>query len=650
MPAPTSHSVDHRAFLAAGAVIALLTLTIYSRVGSFEFINFDDTDYVAQNETVQRGITLQGLRWAFTTSFMGNWHPLTWLSHMLDCHLFGANPGAHHWISVFIHVGNSLLLLWVLYRCTNGLACSAVVAALFAVHPLHVESVAWIAERKDVLSALFWLLTMWAYLRYVETRSGVPYAFVLLFFALGLMSKPMLVTLPFVLLLLDYWPLRRIAIRWDWLRLTREKLPLFALALISSVITFIVQKQGGAVGSLEKFSPGARVANALVAYAAYLAKTVLPENLAVFYPHPGYWPQWQVVGAALLLLVLTTGAVAMRRRATYLFVGWFWYLGTLVPVIGLVQVGEQAFADRYTYIPFIGVFIAAVWGVAGLADRFQWPRFAAPAAAAVAVLLYATIAMFHVEHWQNGETLFRHAVAVTKDNHVAHYNLGQTLSVRGRIHEAVEHYYATLRLKPDHEGAHNNLGFTFALQGQWQQATNHYIHALRSDPKNPDVHFNMGIAQLHLGHPSNALDHFTRTLREHPSHPLADRYLADALSAVGRARDAAGHYRAALKLNPDQPEPLNNLAWILATHPDEKLRDGKEAVRLAERACQLTHSARPLMLGTLAAAYAETGQFTNAVETARRAETLAAQQGDAGLAAKNRTLRQQYEQGQPHRQ
>jgi protein O-mannosyl-transferase len=662
MPPSTPQRVDHRAFLVAGAVIALLTLTIYARVGNFEFNNFDDPDYVAQNATVQHGITLEGIRWAFSTNDlsalsatgtqdrMGNWHPLTWLSHMLDCQLFGVNPGAHHWVNVVIHVCNSLLLLWVLYRYTNALARSAIVAALFAVHPLHVESVAWVAERKDVLSTLFWFLTMWAYLRYVETRSGVPYAFALLFFALGLMSKPMLITLPFVLLLLDYWPLRRVAIRWDWLRLTREKVPLFALTILSSVLTFLVQKQGGAVGSFEKFSLEARVANAMVAYVTYLAKTILPEDLAVFYPHSGSWPVWQIMGGALLLLLLTAGALALRRPATYLVVGWFWYLGTLVPVIGLVQVGDQAYADRYTYVPLTGIFIAAAWGIGDLAGRLKWPRFAVPVATAVILAVYAAITMSQVEHWRNSETLFRHAVAVTKDNHLAHYNLGQTLSVNGRIQEAIEHYYATLRLKPDHEGAHNNLGLTYALQGEWTQATNHYTHALRSNPRNPDVHFNMGIAQLHLGHPGHAVSHFTVTLHGRPSHPLAHRYVADALSACGRARDAIGHYRTALKLNPNQPEALNHLAWILATHPDEKLRDGKEAVQLAERACKLTHFAAPLMLGTLAAAQAETGQFTNAVETARRAEGLAARQGDEGLAAKNRALREQYERGQPHRQ
>lgn len=649
MPPSPSRTPDFRSFLLAAVALAVITLAIYWPVAHFDFVNFDDTDYVARNDTVQRGLALKGILWAFTTNHMGNWHPLTWLSHMLDCQLFGLNPGAHHLVSVFIHLCNSLLLLWVLCRYTNALARSAVVAALFALHPLHVESVAWIAERKDVLSAFFWFLTMSAYLRYVETRSARPYALMLLFFALGLMSKPMLVTLPFALLLLDYWPLRRVAIKWDWIRLVREKVPLFALALLSSVITFIVQKQGGAVGSLEKFSLETRISNAIVAYAAYLAKTILPENLAAFYPHPGVWPDWQFFGATLFLMLLTVAAFVLRRPATYLIVGWLWYLGTLVPVIGLVQVGEQAFADRYTYIPLIGVFIAAVWGIADLADRFKWPKLALRIVTPVLLAIFAIVAAFQISHWRNSETLFRHAAAVTRDNYIAHYNIGQTLSVQGRIHEAVEHYYAALRIKPDHEGAHNNLGFTFALQGRWHEATNHYTQALRSNPASPDANFNMGIAQLNLGNPPAAISHFNLTLRQQPAHPLAHRYLAEALAATGRAREAVEKYRLALKVNPSQPDALNNLAWILATHPDETLRRGRDAVQFAERACQMTRYAAPLMLGTLAAAFAETGQFTNAVEMARRAESLAAEQGDLSLAAKNRALQDQYSRGQPYR-
>jgi protein O-mannosyl-transferase len=633
----------------AGVLIALVTLAIYASVGGYDFNNFDDPDYVAQNDTVQRGLTFGGVWWAFTTTFMGNWHPLTWLSHMADCEFFGVNPGAHHWVSVFIHVCNSVLLLWVLYRYTNAPGRSAMVAALFAFHPVHVESVAWIAERKDVLSAFFWILTMWGYLRYVETRSARCYGLMLLCFALGLMSKPMLVTLPFVLLLLDYWPLRRVAIMWDWWRLSREKLPLFALTLLSAFITFIVQEQSGAVGSLDKFSAGTRVANAAIAYVVYLGKTIVPDNLAAFYPHPGSWETWQFAGAALLLFVITMGVLNFRRHA-YLITGWLWYLGTLVPVIGLVQVGEQAYADRYTYIPLIGVFIAVVWGVADVATRLNWPRLATRAAACGLLLVYGLVAARQVTYWQNSEALFRRALAVTKDNHVAHYNLGQTLSVQGRIEEAVEHYYATLRLKADHEGAHNNLGLTFAFQGLWKEATNHYTAALRVSPENPDVHFNMAIAGMNLGDMTSAVRHLTITLEKRPSHPLAHRYLGDALASLGRAGEAIAQYRKGLEVNPQQPEALNNLAWLLATHPDASVRDGKQAVPLAEQACQLTQFNSPEMLGTLAAAYAAAGQFEHAVETARRAEIVATQQGNRELAAKNRALCQEYERRRPQRE
>jgi protein O-mannosyl-transferase len=637
-------------FAIAAATLALATAAIYSGVGSFDFTNFDDPDYVARNDTVQRGLTFEGIRWAFTTNFMGNWHPLTWLSHMLDCQFFGPSPGAHHWVSVFFHIGNSVLLFWVLYRYTNALGRSSVVAALFAFHPLHVESVAWIAERKDLLCAFFWILTMWAYLRYVETRSDRHYGLVLLYFALGLMTKPMLVTLPFVLLLLDYWPLRRVAIRWDWLRLTREKLPLFVLTFLSSIVTFIVQKQGGAVGSLEKFAPDARVANALVAYVAYLGKTILPENLAAFYPHPGAWPKWQVAGAGVLMFGLTIVALSLRRRATYLMMGWLWYIGTLVPVIGLVQVGDQAYADRYTYIPLIGIFIAVVWAIADLATRLHRPALPLRATAATLLLAYGTVAAYQVTHWRNSETLFGHALAVTKDNYVAHYNLGETLSVHGRILDAIEHYHATLRLKPDHEGAHNNLGLTLALQGRWQEATNHYTAALSARPASPEVHFNMGIAQMNLGDMTSAVRHLTLTLQQLPSHPLAHRYLGAALAAAGQVQQAILEYRRALKVSPNQPEVLNDLAWLLATHPDPAVRNGTEAVQLAERASQLTDFNSPSMLGTLAAAYAEAGQFEHAARTARRAESIATQQGNSELASKYHTLLEKYEQRQPHRE
>jgi tetratricopeptide (TPR) repeat protein len=526
---PTSIQ-DWRVSGLVAAALVVLTLAAYSRVGSFDFTNFDDPDYVIQNEIVHRGLTFEGVKWAFTTGFMGNWHPLTWLSHMLDCKLFGVDPGAHHVSSLVIHCLNTTLLFWILFWYTRALERSAFVAALFTLHPLHVESVAWIAERKDVLSGLFWLLTMWSYLRYVERRSAWRYLMILVWFALGLMSKPMLVTLPFVLLLLDYWPLRRAKTREAWQRVIIEKVPLFLLTTASCVITFIVQQEGGAVGSIEKFSVGTRVGTAFVAYAAYLGKTLLPENLAVFYAHPGTWPMWQVMGAAILLGIITSFA-ALARACPYLILGWLWFVGTLVPVIGLVQVGEQAYADRYTYIPLIGLFIAIVWGTADVSIRFRWPAIAVRAVGVAGLIVCAGITSVQVGHWRNSETLFRHALAVTKDNHVAHYNFGQTLSVSGRLQEAVEHYRATLQLKPDHEGAHNNLGLTHAIYGRWSEATNHYAQALRANPGNADVHFNMAMALSRLGDSTNAIAHLNHVLQLNPKHAQAAQQMAEMLKS-----------------------------------------------------------------------------------------------------------------------
>jgi tetratricopeptide (TPR) repeat protein len=527
-------SRDWRAVALVSVMLMVATLGAYLRVGAFEFNNFDDPDYVMQNEVVQRGLSLEGTKWAFTTGFMGNWHPLTWLSHMLDCELFGGDAGAHHFTSLVIHCFNTILLFWILYRFTGRLERSAFVAGLFALHPLHVESVAWISERKDVLSMLFWLLTMWSYLQYVERRSTWRCLAVVLWFALGLMSKPMLVTLPFVLLLLDYWPLQRARTRVEWRRVIVEKVPLFILTAVSCVITFAVQKQGGAIGSMEKFSWGTRIATSLIAYVAYIGKTLLPENLAAFYPHPGEWPLWQAGGAAIVLAVISAFALALVRRAPYLIVGWLWFVGTLVPVIGLVQVGEQAYADRYTYIPLVGLFIAIVWGIADLSLRFRWPAVAVRAVGVAGLIVCAGVTSTQVSHWRNSEALFRHALAVTKDNHIAHYNLGQSLSVSGRVDEAVEHYYATLQLKPDHEGAHNNLGLTHAIYGRWSEATNHYVQALRANPANADVHFNMATALSRLGDVTNAIVHLRRVLQLKPDHAFARKELAELLAPAGQ--------------------------------------------------------------------------------------------------------------------
>jgi len=605
-----------------------MTVAVYYRVGIFEFTNFDDPDYVAQNEIVQGGVSIPGLKWAFTTGFMGNWHPLTWFSHMLDCELFGVSPGAHHLTSLLIHCVNSVLLCWVLFRYTGALERSAFVAGLFALHPLHVESVAWIAERKDVLSTLFWLLTMRSYLRYLERRSVWRYFAVLLWFALGLMSKPMLVTLPFVLLLLNYWPLQRNRTREDWRRAILELAPLFILTVVSCIITFAVQKAGGAVGSLERFSVGTRVGTAVVAYVAYVGKTLLPDGLAAFYPHPGAWPWWQATGAAILLLMVSGIALALARRAPYLIIGWLWFLGTLVPVIGLVQVGEHAWADRYTYIPQVGLLIAIVWGVAELGRRLHWPVGALRATGVAALIACAGLTWLQVGHWQNSETLFRHALTVTKDNYLAHYNLGQALSVGGQIEEAVQHYEATLALKPTHPGAHNNLGLTHAFAGRWNVATNHYAQALKSNPDNVDVHFNYGVAELNLGNATNAMEHLRYVIGAKPEHASAHHQIAKALTRLEKLNEAIIHYRETIRLKADVPEPYRELAELLATHSDAAVRNGPEAVKLARRACELAGSPRPEFIATLAAAYAEAGDLSKAIELAREAEGLAKSLGD----------------------
>ncbi|MGA3267810.1 MAG: hypothetical protein ABSE16_13415, partial [Verrucomicrobiota bacterium] len=449
-----------------GLLLALFTLLVYLPAGHDSFLVYDDNDYVTDNQAVQDGLTWGGVKWAFTTGHAGNWHPITWLSHMLDCQLFGLNPGPQHLVNVLFHTANTVLLFVLLLRLTQALWPAALVAALFAWHPLHVESVAWIAERKDVLSTFFGLLAVLAYAQAVgaEPRpaaektgaaaADVPrfthhasrfHCLALLCFALGLMSKPMLVTLPFVLLLLDYWPLRRLNAS-TLQRLAAEKIPYFLLAAISSVVTFLVQRQSEAVISLARVSLRYRLENAPVAVGRYLLKLFWPADLAAFYPLADKISPLAVLAAIAVLAVVTVVAWRARRRAPYVLVGWLWFLGTLVPVIGLVQVGGAAMADRYSYIPSIGVFLAVAFGVRAAAQRWQIPRFAVPAAAMV-ILAGCLVATAHqLRFWRDSDTLFRHALAVTTNNDVAHVNLGVTLDQEGRYEEALAEYYAAARL------------------------------------------------------------------------------------------------------------------------------------------------------------------------------------------------------------
>jgi len=560
--------------------LVLATFIAYEPMRRNEFVNLDDGAYVFENPHVKVGITRESVIWPFTSSHVGNWHPLTGLSHILDCQLFGLNPFWHHFTSFLFHVANTLLLFWVLKRMTGAIWRSAFVAAAFALHPLHVESVAWVAERKDVLSGLFWILTMAAYVRYAARPSLGKYLLVVLALCLGLMAKPMLVTLPFVLLLLDYWPLGRLQLEWSkarqvssqseavkvnyqkatvW-RLIAEKIPLFVLVAVSSVVTFMVQRSAGAVQLEESFPINYRIINALTSYIAYLGKMIYPSHLAVFYPHLlDSLPLWQPILSALALIIVSAAVIYTIRRWPYLAVGWFWYLGTLVPVIGLVQVGSQAMADRYTYLPSIGIFIMVAWAVAELLAKLRYRTFTLQIAAGVVLVLLLLFTRVQVQYWQNSLTLFKHAVEMTENNFRMHNNYGKALMVEGHFDDAIEHFKEILKINPQYFKAQNNLGLAYYMKGEIEQAITY-------------------------------LD-------------------------------------KALQLKPEWVGPMQNLAWIKATQPNPKFRDTQEAVRLAERACELTDYKNPALLDTLAVAYAAVGKFPEAVDTAKKALELAESSG-----------------------
>ena len=459
----------------------------------FEFLNYDDPLYVTANPHVQHGLSVEGVRWAFTTFTAANWHPLTWISLMLDASIGGPGPRVFHLTNLILHLANVLLLFFLLDRMTGRPRASAVTAALFAIHPLHVESVAWIAERKDVLSTLFLLLTLLAYAGYVERPGLQRRLAVVLLFALGLLAKPMLVTLPVLLLLLDAWPLRR---RGPWSHLVIEKAPLLAMSIATGVMTIVAQQQAETVGTLAGYPLGVRVANAIVATATYLWKAVWPTGLAVFYPHPGAaLAAWTVAASALVLAALTSWTICVRRSRPYLLFGWAWYLVTLAPVVGIVQVGWQARADRYTYIPLIGVFLGVVWAISeGFADR---PALLSSMATAVLVAL-GIGAFVQAGYWRDSETLFRRALAVTDDNAVAHSNLGTALLRRNLLNEAQEHFAEAVRINPHFAEAHSNLGVTLGRQGRIDEAILEFRRALELQPDYPDARRNLERAEAIL--------------------------------------------------------------------------------------------------------------------------------------------------------
>ncbi len=514
-------------------------LVIYGQTGGDDFISYDDPGYVTNNLSIRNGVTWESLRWAFTSTYFYNWHPLTWVSYMADYQLFGLNPRGYHLTNVALHAANTVLVFWVLRTMTGAVWPSAFVAALFGAHPLHVESVAWVSERKDVLSTLCWLLTMGAYARFVERRSPMWYLASVGLFAMGLMAKPMLVTLPFALLLLDWWPLRRVELRFDGATLNRvgpllaEKIPFVLLSAVSSAITVYAQSAGGAVASLERFPLSARAMNAAVAYAAYLQKTVWPVGLSVRYPHPGVTlPLWKVLTAVFILLAVTAAAIRWARSRPYVLVGWLWYLGTLVPVIGLVQVGDQAMADRYTYVPLVGVFIAVAWGARDLAARWRSARVAVPWLAAVVLVVLTVAAWNQARYWRDNIALYEHAMAVVKGDPLLHYNLANELRERGRLAEAAQHYEEALRFDPNYAAAHTNLGPILAQQGRLDDAIAHYVAALRIKPDLAEAHNNLGMLLAERGNIEEAIPHFQEAVRIKPAMEAARRNLDVAQRAM----------------------------------------------------------------------------------------------------------------------
>jgi len=544
--------------------LLLTSFAVYAPVRHFDFVNFDDPEFVRDNPHVRNGLTPEGLTWAFTSGESANWFPVTRLSHLLDAQLFGMRAGPHHISSVLFHGLAALLLFAFLRRATGVRWPSAFVAFLFAVHPLHVESVAWVAERKDLLCTLFWFLALLAYVRYTERPGAGRYLLVLLPFALGLMAKPMIVTLPFVLLLLDVWPLRRPPGIW-------EKIPFFALSAAGAIVTYVVQQHSGAVGVLAAFPFGQRVENAVVSYVVYIAKMLWPTRLAAFYPYPSDIPLWQAGLAAAALAGISILVLRSFRAYPYLAVGWLWYLGTLAPVIGLVQVGAQARADRYMYIPMVGLSIMLAWGVADLVRRRPRARPAAAVLAAAACLCCAVLAAAQVQHWRNSESLFEHALAVTGGNYVAHNNLGTALEeIPGRLPEAIAHYQSALRINPDSAEAHNNLGNAWAqLPGRLPEAIAQYEAALRIRPTYAAAHLNLGTVLMRTpGRLPDAIAEYHAAVRLGPNNAEAHNDLGRALAQLpGRLPEAIAEYRAALGADPNYAEAHNNLGNALAQFP-----------------------------------------------------------------------------------
>jgi len=524
----------------AAAVVA-----VYWPVHNYDFVKYDDDLYVYNNSNIQTGITPQSIKWAFSSGYANFWHPLTWLSHILDWQIYGGTAGGHHITNLIFHITNTLLLFFVFKRMTNDIWPSAFVAMAFALHPLHVESVVWVSERKDVLSIFFWLLTMWAYARYVEKLKLRWYLAAMVLFVAGLMAKPMLVTLPFVFFLLDYWPLKR-KISWY---LLAEKIPFIVLSAVLSAVAFFTQQSGGAIEKLVNVGINIRIFNALISYVKYIGKMLWPSDLAVVYPLTNQIPVLYVLASFVFLLAVTILVLCLSQKHRYLVTGWFWYLGTLIPVIGIVQVGSHAMADRYSYITLTGLFIIIAFGVKELVAKQRYKLLIMPAA--VVLIIWGAVAARQVRYWKNSITLFEHALAATKDNSVVLTNYIICLNEAGRFDDVIVQSEKMLKLKPDSVETLNNFGIALAQKGRFQEAVEKFGLAVKYKPDSSLSYFNLAVTFQNQNMYEQAASFYRQALKIQPNYTAASVNLAEALMELGEKDEAVRVYRDAIEYDPN---------------------------------------------------------------------------------------------------
>jgi tetratricopeptide (TPR) repeat protein len=649
-PAPATGQARRWRVPSLCLVLAAITFAVFGQTLRHQFVNLDDEVYVYGNPIVAQGLCLKGLAWVFTHADCSLYHPLTMLSLMADYQLHGLHAGGYHLTNVLLHTASVILLFLVLRQMTGALWRSAFVAALFAIHPLRVESVAWVAERKDVLSGFFFMLTLGAYVQYVRKPNSLArYLMVAAAFVLALLSKPTVVTLPFVLLLLDYWPLNRFERPGKLSRLLLEKVPLLALAAGACAVTVLAA--GKDITPNAPISMPLRLGNALAYYAVYLRRMVWPEGLAVPYPYPhNGLPRWEMALGGALLAGLSAVAWKERRTRPWLLMGWLWYLGMLTPMIGIVSAGAAEQADRYTYLPQIGIYLAVTWLVAEW--RVRWLhhgplRVALGSLMAGVVLALMVCAWKQTAHWQDSRTLWTHTLACTTNNSMANLEFGNALQQEGNADEAIAHFQSALQIEPGLMPAHNNLGYALLQKGRVDEAIAHFQKALQISPNNADICINLGNALLLKGRVDNSITQYQKALQIKPDSAGANYNLGNALLQKGREDEAIAHFQKALELKPADPTTQNRLAWLLATCPEASLRDGDKAVQLAQRANELAGGKNPAVLRTLAAAFAEAGRFDDARRTAQKAIESAQAAGRQDVAAQLNVDLKRYEAGLP---